>query len=34
MQVVGPYLEDRTCIDFARHLADLIGGFTSPAGFA
>lgn len=34
MQVVGPYLEDRTCIDLARHLADLIGGFTPPVGYA
>lgn len=34
MQVVGPYLEDRTCIDLARHLADLIGAFTPPAGYA
>lgn len=34
MQVVGPYLEDRTCIDLARHLASLIGAFTPPAGYA
>jgi amidase len=34
MQIVGPYLEDRTCIDVARHLASAIGGFTSPPGYA
>ena len=34
MQIVGPYLEDRTCIDVARHLANAIGGFTSPPGYA
>ena len=33
MQVVGPYLEDRTCIDVARHLARAIGGFVSPPGY-
>jgi amidase len=33
MQVVGPYLEDRTCIDVARHLARVIGGFGAPAGY-
>jgi amidase len=31
-QVVGPYLEDRTPIDFARRLADVIGGYESPPG--
>lgn len=34
MQVVGPYLEDRTCIDLARRLKDVIGGFTRPSGYA
>lgn len=34
MQVVGPYLEDRTCIDIARHLSKLIGDFTPPPGYA
>jgi len=31
-QVVGPYLEDRTTIDFATRLADVIGGYTPPPG--
>jgi amidase len=30
IQVVGPYLEDRTVVDFARRLADLVGGFQPP----
>jgi amidase len=30
MQIVGPYLEDRTPIDFARRLAEVIGGFAIP----
>ncbi|MCC6849670.1 MAG: amidase [Deltaproteobacteria bacterium] len=31
-QIVGPYLEDRTTIDFARRLADVIGGYVPPPG--
>jgi amidase len=34
MQIVGPYLEDRTPIDVATRLADLVGGFAAPPGFA
>jgi amidase len=30
LQVVGAYLEDRTTIDFARHLGDVIGGYEPP----
>lgn len=30
VQIVGPYLEDRTTIDFARKLAEVRGGFTPP----
>ena len=30
MQIIGPYLEDRTAIAFAAHLARLVGGFTPP----
>ena len=30
LQVVGPYLEDRTTIDFARRLADVFGGYEPP----
>ncbi len=33
MQIVGPYLEDRTTIDFARWLGELSGGFAKPPGF-
>ena len=33
IQVVGPYLEDRTTIDFARRLGDVIGGFVAPPGY-
>lgn len=33
LQIVGPYLEDRTTIDFAARLAALVGGFTPPPGF-
>jgi amidase len=32
MQIVGPYLEDRTTIDFARRLANVVGGFVAPPG--
>ena len=32
LQVVGPYLEDRTTIDFARGLAQVIGGYRPPPG--
>src|SRR5262249_13026475 len=30
VQIVGPYLEDRTPIEFARLLAGVIGGFEAP----
>ena len=30
VQIVGPYLEDRTTIDFAKRLADVTGGFEAP----
>jgi amidase len=33
VQIVGPYLEDRTPIDFARRLADVAGGFEPPPGY-
>jgi amidase len=33
VQIVGPYLEDRTTIDFAKKVADVIGGFQPPPGF-
>jgi amidase len=30
MQVVGPYLEDRTALFVAERLAELTGGFVPP----
>ena len=33
VQIIGPYLEDHTPIDFAGRLADLRGGFERPPGF-
>ncbi|MDG2113732.1 MAG: amidase [Actinomycetota bacterium] len=30
IQVVGPYLGDRTCIEFARYLESLLGGYRVP----
>jgi amidase len=32
IQIVGPYLEDRTTVAVAAQLADLLGGFTPPPG--
>lgn len=31
VQIVGPYLEDRTTIDFAGKLAAVVGGFEAPS---
>ncbi|MGV0875265.1 amidase family protein [Mycolicibacterium sp. XJ879] len=33
VQVVGPYLEDRTTLTVARHIERLLGGFIAPPGF-
>lgn len=33
IQIVGPYLEDRTTIDFARRMAEVVGGFEPPPGY-
>ena len=33
MQIIGPYLEDRTCLQFAKLLDELTGGFRPPAGY-
>ena len=33
VQIAGPYLEDRTTIDFAERLAGVIGGFQAPPGY-
>jgi amidase len=34
IQIVAPYLEDRTAIAFAAALAQEVGGFVAPPGFA
>jgi amidase len=34
LQILGPFLEDATPIDFAGRLADVIGGFRPPKQFA
>lgn len=34
IQVMGPYLEDATPIHFAGLMADVVGGFEAPPGFA
>jgi len=33
IQIVAPYLEDRTALDFAARLAEIHGGFQAPPGF-
>lgn len=33
LQVIGPYREDRTCIEFAKLLADVVPGFEPPPLF-
>jgi amidase len=35
VQVVGPYLEDRSTLDYAERLCDVVGGeeFSIPPGF-
>jgi amidase len=33
VQIVGPYLEDRTPLDVARRLESLLGGFEPPPGY-
>jgi amidase len=34
VQIIGPYLEDRTTIDFAKRLANVVGGFEPPPGYS
>ena len=34
IQILGPFLEDRTTIDFAQRLATLVGGYEPPPVFA
>ncbi len=33
LQIAGPYLEDRTALDLAKHVSAVLGGFTPPPGF-
>jgi len=33
IQIVGPYLYDRTTLDIAKHLLEMVGGCPRPAGF-
>ncbi|HBI28474.1 MAG TPA: amidase, partial [Deltaproteobacteria bacterium] len=33
LQIVGPYLHDHTCIEFARLLEEEFGGFMPPPGY-
>jgi amidase len=30
MQIIGPYLEDRTTIEFAKLITEITGGFLPP----
>jgi amidase len=33
LQVIGPYLEDRSCLDFAGRASEVLGGFVAPSGY-
>jgi amidase len=33
IQIVAPHLEDRTAIDVAARIAEVVGGFQSPPGY-
>ena len=33
LQVIGPFLADRTVIDVAGYIGELVGGFVSPPGY-
>jgi amidase len=33
IQIVGPYLEDRTALAVGRHIEEVMGGFTAPPGY-
>ena len=33
IQIIGPHLQDRTCIEFARVVEEVLGGFIPPPGF-
>jgi amidase len=34
IQIMGPYLEDATPIEYARLIAAVVGGFQPPKGYA
>jgi amidase len=34
LQVVGPYLEDRTALELSRRIGEVIGGFVPPPAYA
>jgi amidase len=34
IQIIGPHLQDRTCIEFARLIEITLGGFSPPPGYA
>ena len=34
LQIMGPYLEDATPVAIAGHMADLVGGYEAPPGYA
>jgi hypothetical protein len=34
VQIIGPYLADAPSLDFAARMADVIGGFVPPPGYA
>ena len=34
IQIMGPFSEDATSIEFAALLSDKIGGFTAPIGYS
>ncbi|HVS63181.1 MAG TPA: amidase [Thermoanaerobaculia bacterium] len=34
IQIAGPFLEDRTTLDLARRVEEILGGFNTPPGFA
>jgi amidase len=33
LQVIGPFLADRTVMDVAGYIGELVGGFVSPPGY-
>ena len=33
LQIIGPFLEDRTCLDLAHRLYTRLGGFRRPPGY-